>query len=104
MSITYLRSRVSMMLDVRPVSSTDRGSAGRKASSFKIDASRPPPPVRPAVPVDELPETVPTDIKGTLRRTGKSGPRGRRGPPGKHRLGYALQPEANLPPGHGRAS
>src|SRR5687768_4111890 len=42
MTITYLSSRFSTTVAVRPVSPIVRGSLGRKLSSDKIDASRPP--------------------------------------------------------------
>src|SRR5436190_23814878 len=67
-SDTYLSISVSMRLEVRPVSSIECGSAGRNASSFRIDASKLP----EAPGVVELlvsePASVPAVIIAMLRK------------------------------------
>src|SRR5678815_281005 len=71
MSETYLSISVSMMLDVSPVSSIECGSAGRKASSFKMEDSK-----LPAAPVAEevSDPSVPAVIIVMLRKDERLAP------------------------------
>src|SRR5688572_13548796 len=74
MRATYLSISVSMRLAVRPVSSIECGSAGRKTSSLKIEESRLPTAPEGEEPMEEsveLPDIVPAVIIVMLRKDGK---------------------------------